>query len=236
MIFLIISIIILLLSPLSGFLPPFFCWVGLIAIYIISIIFIILTLIDYDAHKDIYHKLAIAIAVITILLGYELMNFTHCYNEVRKELNKRFDDFEIVGVKIARNFNNNKYYQFEVIEPKVPDLIFHYSYRVIQGTNMSLYGIDGDWEEVAIPYYLKKYNKEHNIRITMRERCDKYDICYDYIYINNNKEEVEDFLDYLFSNSPDVIYKVNIYEVERDYETDIVYPSYYEHMKRLQEK
>ncbi len=229
-----IAILFMVLCLLSGFLPPLLCWIGVLVIYSLIFTFLIFAIEDYNKKKkknnikDKNNIIAIVLFIITIIFGFKGMIFTHNYNEVRKELNERFDHFRIVGVRLVKEKNQygvEKYYEFKVKLPKYNDLTYHYSYRHISSTGIPYYDVISDWTKLSIPYYMKEYNKEHNTNITMHERCSDYGYCNDYIYIDsNNKKDVYAFLEEVSNKTPNNRFGVDLYIVDEDRTDRLSYP------------
>ncbi len=215
----VISLVLVLLSFLTGFLSPVLCWIAYAIVWIVSIVFAIIDIVNYKKKKDNRILIGAIISIMVFLFGSKAMVLAHNYNEIRKDFNEKVSNYKIVGIsKNKYDFCDENKYVFNIQLNGKPEVQFHASYCNV-GISMPDYEVCNDWYTMATPYYLEKFNKEKNTNI-QAEYIKKYEYNNYYIlYDESKKNDIYDFVDYLISNSNGIYFQMMFYNKNLDRET-----------------
>ena len=228
----IFSIISIFLVIISALFSPGYSIISFVLIYIVlmvsfvnTLVLTIVSIIGKDFNKGAYFSLVIFLVM--LIISKSVYNIIHEYNETNKYLKKTFSNsakiLSVADRKVnldSDNSSSNCNFTFNVSLNDDTDIIFQAGYCDI-GTMWTNYGGYNNYIYYYVPFYLKKYKESHDVSFKLESSSDKYVFDrYKIIYGDSNKEEVLDFLEFLFSNDMDLRIYIDLYNQDtkkRDY-------------------
>ncbi len=218
------SICSFLLVILCGLLPPLFCWVAYIILFVICFIQFIIHLVHANRHDFHNKKETISLFLNLLFFAFSsvLFTFTHSYHEVVKRLNQYFpNQYQIIGLSFD-DINDNDLtckYSFHVKMKDSSQIKFHSGYCHSNDWTAG-YFVHYDYAYYYIPYYLEKYNQENgtNIQYSYSDGEDIISVLYDSL----NKKDVSSFIQSLLSSTGDKHYQFYVINEENDREFFLV--------------
>ncbi len=205
-----------LLSPGYSIITFSLTYIILICSFIDTLVLTVISIVKKDINKSACFSLTIFL--IMLIISKPIYNIIHEYNETNKYLKKTFSkDAKILSIADKKvnldsdNSSSDCNYIFNVSLNDDTDIIFQAGYCDI-GTMWTNYDGYNNYIYYYVPYYLKKYKEGHSVSFKLESSSNKYDYNnYKIIYSEDNKEEVLDFLEFLFSNDMNLRMTIKLY-------------------------